>query len=633
MGAHEPTVSVVIPTRDRWDLLAVTLATVLAQEGVDLEVVLVDDGSSAPIPSTGAPWDDARLRAVRHPRSEGVAAARNAGIRAARGRWIAFLDDDDVWTPDKLRAQLTAAEAVEASFVYSAAVLMHEHSGRLTSEPAPDPADLTVALRSYNAIPAGASNIMVQAELLERVGQFDPAFAHLAGWDMWIRLASAGPGASCSAPQVGYRIHAQSMRSSLAGVRRELVQLDRKHHGGRVAGADRYEVYLWLARGQLLVKRRGAALWTLVSGAARCRRPAALRRGWRVVSPRRHASATAAAPDDRSVAAFAPYLAGGARDASNSTRRQDAVPKQILRGPAACALRLVLQATRLQAGVALVYHEVAEGARRSPECDVVPVVPRELFEAQLRHLTTRYRVVPAHGLHAAVTTRRRGQRFPVALTFDDDLRGHSNVSAPALRLAGATATFFLTGASLREPTSFWWERLQRAIDNGMPPRSGEPQATAAMVESLPASERERWSDELLASLGGELPGWGLQADDLRALVSQGHEIGFHTKDHDVMTRLDDAELAAAMRRGRVDLEAATGHALRTIAYPHGKADARVASAARDAGYVAGFTTKPTAVLPRTCPLLMGRLYPSPDSLDRLALQLARSLLEARGNRD
>ena len=93
--------SVVIPTRDRPRLLQRALASALRQVGVVAEVVIVDDGGSPPValaPTGG------RVRVLRKDRSEGVSAARNAGIAAARGEWVAFLDDDDVWAPAKLES-------------------------------------------------------------------------------------------------------------------------------------------------------------------------------------------------------------------------------------------------------------------------------------------------------------------------------------------------------------------------------------------------------------------------------------------------------------------------------------------------------------------------------------------------
>ena len=105
-------VTVVIPTRDRGHLLPRSLRSALAQRDVTLEVVVVDDGSVPPAAHNKVVArvcaTDARVRVLRHMTPKGVSAARNSGIEAATGRWIAFLDDDDIWAPQKLASQLAA---------------------------------------------------------------------------------------------------------------------------------------------------------------------------------------------------------------------------------------------------------------------------------------------------------------------------------------------------------------------------------------------------------------------------------------------------------------------------------------------------------------------------------------------
>src|SRR3954454_1126760 len=122
-----PEVSVVIPTRNRWDLLSRSgLPAALMQKDVDVEVIVVDDGSTD---ETGARLatlesEDSRVTVIRHDARQGVASARNRGIAEAQAAWIAFLDDDDLWAPEKLRRQLDRAEETRAGFVYGAAIVL-----------------------------------------------------------------------------------------------------------------------------------------------------------------------------------------------------------------------------------------------------------------------------------------------------------------------------------------------------------------------------------------------------------------------------------------------------------------------------------------------------------------------------
>jgi glycosyltransferase involved in cell wall biosynthesis len=113
-----PLVSVVIPTRDRPDLLREALDSVRAQSFTDYEIVVVVNGPDNP--QTPATLEAARAAdciVVRVERA-GIGPALNAGVRTARGRWIAFLDDDDLWLPNKLEVQLKVAEAAAAHLVF-----------------------------------------------------------------------------------------------------------------------------------------------------------------------------------------------------------------------------------------------------------------------------------------------------------------------------------------------------------------------------------------------------------------------------------------------------------------------------------------------------------------------------------
>ena len=108
-------ISVVIPTHNRSALLSRTLASALAQRGVEMRVIVVDDGSRDETAAMLARVGDPRLTILRHEQARGVSAARNAGIAAATGEWVAFLDDDDLWSPTKLAEQVSAATDAKAN--------------------------------------------------------------------------------------------------------------------------------------------------------------------------------------------------------------------------------------------------------------------------------------------------------------------------------------------------------------------------------------------------------------------------------------------------------------------------------------------------------------------------------------
>ncbi len=114
-------VSVVLPTCDRPDLWPRALTSVLAQTHAELEVLLVDSNRTSPpvrrTPGAAALLEDPRVVLVEQPHRACAAAARNVGLAAARGKWVTYLDDDDLYLPDKVRAQLSRAEECKAPLV------------------------------------------------------------------------------------------------------------------------------------------------------------------------------------------------------------------------------------------------------------------------------------------------------------------------------------------------------------------------------------------------------------------------------------------------------------------------------------------------------------------------------------
>jgi len=313
--------------------------------------------------------------------------------------------------------------------------------------------------------------------------------------------------------------------------------------------------------------------------------------------------------------------------------------KERLRRPYASFLDLATRWSGGRAGLALVYHRV-DASQQDRDTHLVAAIGSDVFEDQLRRLRSRYRLVPASGLLEAVRTRRRGQRLPVAITFDDDLPSHIQLAMPTLARLGVPATFFLSGASLDRPFAFWWERLQRAFDDPgvserdlrrelslAAPGAGSEgiRGLASQIEAMSPGDREETSRRLLRRIGADPADAGLRKRDVGALVAAGFEIGFHTRGHHPLPRLSNEDLERALSEGRRELEDITRTELSLIAYPHGKANPRVARAARAVGYRMGFTTIPEPVGADTDPLLIGRLHPFYHSVGHFELELARAL--------
>ena len=228
-----PDVTVVVPTKNRSRLLARAVRSALAQRDVSVQVVVVDDGSTDDTPGMLAACPDDRVVHLRHERSRGVSRARNAGLRRADGRYVAFLDDDDVWAPDKLREQLAACSSSGARWSCTGAVNVVHDLQPVSHHPALVEGDVLAELLGHNRIPGGASSVLVETALVRELGGFDESLSTLADWDLWIRLAQASPLAAVRRDLVGYYLHAGSMAHDVPAAEREYAQLAGKHTGLR----------------------------------------------------------------------------------------------------------------------------------------------------------------------------------------------------------------------------------------------------------------------------------------------------------------------------------------------------------------------------------------------------------------
>lgn len=249
-----PAVSIVIPTHNRRELLLHTLHSALLQRDCTFEVIVVDDGSEDGTAEAVRRLGEPRVRVLRNDRPVKVAAARNLGAGLAIGRWVAFLDDDDLWSPRKLAQQLAAAATDGRSWVYAGVVEIDGCGRLLGGGPPPGPGELSKNLTRWNLMPAGCSNVMTRAELFRDVGGFDAGLRHLADWDLWLRLARRGPPACAPLPLVAYRIHTGQATLDPNGMIAEGRVLAARH------GADLNSIRRWMAWSHLRRGERGLAV-------------------------------------------------------------------------------------------------------------------------------------------------------------------------------------------------------------------------------------------------------------------------------------------------------------------------------------------------------------------------------------
>lgn len=197
------TVSVVVPTHERVGALQKAIESVLSQTITDIEIIVVDDASTDDTEAVVSRYDDPRIEYLRHDENRGGSAARNTGIDAAEGEFIAFLDDDDEWRPGKLAAQLDAYDraAAETGVVYTGIENVDEE-GKTNSVKTPQiEGDVTKELLLHNFI-GSFSALMVDMETIERTGLLDERFPSWQDWEYYIRLSREAEFAAVSEPLV-----------------------------------------------------------------------------------------------------------------------------------------------------------------------------------------------------------------------------------------------------------------------------------------------------------------------------------------------------------------------------------------------------------------------------------------------
>jgi glycosyltransferase involved in cell wall biosynthesis len=190
---------------------------VLAQVQVQLQVIVVNDGSSDDTADYLEALQDPRVEHLHLSPPRKTPGARNAGLEQCRHRWVAFLDDDDVWGPRRLVSQLDALAVSGDVWAVSDAVLIDEQMNVVgVHEVVPD-VDMSRELLSRNIVPGGGSGVLADTSVVRELGGFDTTkVTGCEDWDLWIRLARVSPLTTVPRADVGYLLHTGSMSRRIA---------------------------------------------------------------------------------------------------------------------------------------------------------------------------------------------------------------------------------------------------------------------------------------------------------------------------------------------------------------------------------------------------------------------------------
>lgn len=225
-----PAVSVVIPACNAAWCVGKAVDSVLEQDYIDRELIVVDDGSTDDTAAVLAGYGD-RIRVVRKPNG-GLASARNAGILAARGSLVAFLDADDWWLPGKLGRQVELMDSRPDLGFSSTAARVEDTDGRLLNlwvGSERNGSFLERLFGSHGDVPGSGSAVMVRRALFDSIGSFDESLRSLEDIDMWMRLAAVSAYDCIDEPLVVILKRPASMSRNLDVMRESAIRVMKKN--------------------------------------------------------------------------------------------------------------------------------------------------------------------------------------------------------------------------------------------------------------------------------------------------------------------------------------------------------------------------------------------------------------------
>jgi GT2 family glycosyltransferase len=232
-------ISVIIPSYNRAHLLARAIESVLSQDLAPREIIVVDDGSS----------DDTReLMSSRfpqcqyvHQQNRGVSSARNRGIKAASGEWLAFLDSDDEWLPGKLTAQSSLLENQPGHLLCHTEEIWIRNGRRVNAMKKHRKSGGRIFRNCLPLCVISPSAAMIHRSLLTEVGTFDEALPVCEDYDLWLRICAQHPVAFVEEPQIiKYGGHEDQLSRREWGMDRFRIQaLEKIITSDRLAPDDR----------------------------------------------------------------------------------------------------------------------------------------------------------------------------------------------------------------------------------------------------------------------------------------------------------------------------------------------------------------------------------------------------------
>lgn len=184
-------ITIVISTYNRAEQLPRAVKSVLNQTFSNFELIIVDNASTDKTQEVIQGFNDPRIRTIRHESNKGGSAARNTGIKLARGEYIALLDDDDEWFPEKLKKQVQKIEGCPATvgLVYSGSEIYDENKKKVEQVNHPAYRGQVYQRLLLSTIIGSVSSALIRKKCFDQAGLFDEELTSCQDWDMWLRIA------------------------------------------------------------------------------------------------------------------------------------------------------------------------------------------------------------------------------------------------------------------------------------------------------------------------------------------------------------------------------------------------------------------------------------------------------------
>ncbi|MGB3693669.1 MAG: glycosyltransferase [Spirulinaceae cyanobacterium] len=223
-----PTISVIIPAYNAEKTIQLTINSVLQQTWSDFEILVIDDGSNDSTLDKIATIADKRIKVLSQ-QNRGVSASRNLGISLAKGEYIAFLDADDLWQPNKLKEQLEALKNnPQAAVAYSWTDYIDESGSFLhPGEHKTLNGNVYQEILVHNFVENG-SNPLIKKAALQEVGNFDECLAYGEDWELWTRLAAKYNFVVLPCTHILYRMGSNSASSNLVKMEKQGLEVIEK---------------------------------------------------------------------------------------------------------------------------------------------------------------------------------------------------------------------------------------------------------------------------------------------------------------------------------------------------------------------------------------------------------------------